>query len=130
LGGDSAVQHDNFHGPTDAEQLSFAQFEREIAGERIRDKIAASKAKGMWMGGTVPLGYRVHERKLVVIPEEARDHRVDAVMPQLGLGSMARTRHGLCGWCHLLTETTGRDKNRPTSPAARLLVSVSVVDLM
>jgi DNA invertase Pin-like site-specific DNA recombinase len=37
--------------------LSFAQFEREIAGERIRDKIAAPKAKGMWMGGTVPLGY-------------------------------------------------------------------------
>src|ERR1700732_1646022 len=39
--------------------LSFAQFEREIAGERIRDKIAASKAKGMWMGGNVPLGYDV-----------------------------------------------------------------------
>jgi DNA invertase Pin-like site-specific DNA recombinase len=45
--------------------LSFAQFEREIAGERIRDKIAASKAKGMWMGGNVPLGYDVRERKLV-----------------------------------------------------------------
>lgn len=56
--------------------LSFAQFEREIAGERIRDKIAASKAKGMWMGGTVPLGYRVHERKLVVIPEEAETVRL------------------------------------------------------
>jgi site-specific DNA recombinase len=39
--------------------LSFAQFEREIAGERIRDKIAASKKKGMWMGGNVPLGYDV-----------------------------------------------------------------------
>jgi site-specific DNA recombinase len=46
--------------------LSFAQFEREIAGERIRDKIAASKAKGMWMGGNVPLGYDVKERKLTV----------------------------------------------------------------
>ena len=46
--------------------LSFAQFEREIAGERIRDKIAASKAKGMWMGGNVPLGYDVRERKLIV----------------------------------------------------------------
>src|ERR1700737_1589394 len=43
--------------------LSFAQFEREIAGERIRDKIAASKKKGMWMGGNVPLGYDVKERK-------------------------------------------------------------------
>src|SRR5450759_2235387 len=42
--------------------LSFAQFEREIAGERIRDKIAASKAKGMWMGGNVPLGCDVSER--------------------------------------------------------------------
>jgi len=42
--------------------LSFAQFEREIAGERIRDKIAASKAKGMWMGGNVPLGYDIQDR--------------------------------------------------------------------
>ena len=56
--------------------LSFAQFEREIAGERIRDKIAASKAKGMWMGGTVPLGYRVQERKLIVIPAEAETVRL------------------------------------------------------
>jgi DNA invertase Pin-like site-specific DNA recombinase len=51
--------------------LSFAQFRREIAGERIRDKIAASKAKGMWMGGNVPLGYDVRERKLVVREAEA-----------------------------------------------------------
>ena len=51
--------------------LSFAQFEREIAGERIRDKIAASKAKGMWMGGNVPLGYDVRERKLVVSEADA-----------------------------------------------------------
>src|SRR5271166_2019169 len=42
--------------------LSFAQFEREVTGERIRDKIAASKKKGMWMGGVVPLGYRVEDR--------------------------------------------------------------------
>jgi site-specific DNA recombinase len=51
--------------------LSFAQFEREIAGERIRDKIAASKAKGMWMGGNVPLGYDVMDRKLIVNETEA-----------------------------------------------------------
>src|SRR5207342_2126239 len=51
--------------------LSFAQFEREVTGERIRDKIAASKRKGMWMGGSVPLGYRALERQLVVHPEEA-----------------------------------------------------------
>jgi site-specific DNA recombinase len=52
--------------------LSFAQFEREVTGERIRDKIAASKRKGMWMGGTVPLGYDLDNRKLVVNPEEAK----------------------------------------------------------
>ncbi|ODS00681.1 resolvase [Methyloceanibacter methanicus] len=52
--------------------LSFAQFEREVAGERIRDKIAASKKKGMWMGGLPPLGYDVRDRKLVVNKEEAR----------------------------------------------------------
>ena len=51
--------------------LSFAQFEREVAGERIRDKIAASKKKGMWMGGLPPLGYDVRDRKLVVNDEEA-----------------------------------------------------------
>jgi DNA invertase Pin-like site-specific DNA recombinase len=51
--------------------LSFAQFERELAGERIRDKFAASRAKGMWMGGRPPLGYDVRDRKLVVNPAEA-----------------------------------------------------------
>src|SRR5437762_594003 len=51
--------------------LSFAQFEREVTAERIRDKIAASKKKGMWMGGLVPLGYDVRDRKLVPSPQEA-----------------------------------------------------------
>jgi DNA invertase Pin-like site-specific DNA recombinase len=51
--------------------LSFAQFEREVTGERIRDKIAASKAKGIWMGGVVPLGYDVRQRKLVINEPEA-----------------------------------------------------------
>ena len=51
--------------------LSFAQFEREVITERIRDKVAASKARGIWMGGPVPLGYAVKDRKLVVMPEEA-----------------------------------------------------------
>jgi site-specific DNA recombinase len=51
--------------------LSFAQFEREVIGERVRDKIAASKKKGMWMGGVAPLGYRIVDRKLVVVPDEA-----------------------------------------------------------
>jgi len=56
--------------------LSFAQFEREIASERIRDKIAASKAKGMWMGGNVPLGYDVRERKLTINEVEAETVRM------------------------------------------------------
>lgn len=51
--------------------LSFAQFEREVIGERIRDKFAASRRKGMWMGGNVPLGYRVENRKLLIHDEEA-----------------------------------------------------------
>ena len=51
--------------------LSFAQFEREVTGERIRDKIAASKRKGMWMGGQPPLGYDVKDRKLAIVPAEA-----------------------------------------------------------
>jgi site-specific DNA recombinase len=55
--------------------LSFAQFEREVTGERIRDKIAASKQKGMWMGGLVPLGYEVHERRLIVNQSEAETVR-------------------------------------------------------
>jgi len=55
--------------------LSFAQFEREVTGERIRDKIAASKKRGLWMGGPVPLGYEVRDRKLVVIETEAEQVR-------------------------------------------------------
>ena len=51
--------------------LSFAQFEREVGAERVRDKIAASKAKGMWMGGTIPLGYDVADKKLVINLAEA-----------------------------------------------------------
>ena len=52
--------------------LSFAQFEREVIGERIRDKFAASRRKGMWMGGWAPLGYDIKDRKLVVNETEAR----------------------------------------------------------
>jgi len=51
--------------------LSFAQFEREVTAERIRDKIAASKKKGLWMGGNVPLGYEAEDRTLRIVPEEA-----------------------------------------------------------
>jgi DNA invertase Pin-like site-specific DNA recombinase len=56
--------------------LSFAQFEREVIGERIRDKIAASRKRGMWMGGFVPLGYEVRDRKLVINGAEAATVRM------------------------------------------------------
>jgi len=51
--------------------LSFAQFEREVIGERVRDKIAASKRKGLWVGGSIPLGYRSVNKKPEVVPDEA-----------------------------------------------------------
>jgi len=65
--------------------LSFAQFEREVTAERIRDKVAASKKKGMWMGGTVPFGYRVENRKLVIDEAAAAEvRRLFARYLQLG----------------------------------------------
>jgi DNA invertase Pin-like site-specific DNA recombinase len=67
--------------------LSFAQFEREVIGERIRDKIAASKRKGMWMGGIPPLGYRAQDGKLVVIDREAEIVR-DIFLRYAALGSV------------------------------------------
>jgi DNA invertase Pin-like site-specific DNA recombinase len=56
--------------------LSFAQFEREVIGERVRDKIAASKRKGIWVGGMVPLGYASSNKKLVVVAGEATTVRL------------------------------------------------------
>jgi hypothetical protein len=74
--------------------LSFAQFERELAGERIRDKFAASRRKGMWMGGTIPLGYDVRDRKLVINQEEA--DRVRLIFRRyLAVGCVAKLREDL-----------------------------------
>jgi len=67
--------------------LSFAQFEREVIGERVRDKIAASKRKGLWVGGPVPLGYRCVDKKLEIVPEEAETVRTIFTL-YLELGSM------------------------------------------
>ncbi len=69
--------------------LSFAQFEREVTSERIRDKIAASKKKGLWMGGPVPIGYRVQDRKLLVDKTEAEQVRT-LFREYLKVGSMRR----------------------------------------
>ena len=74
--------------------LSFAQFEREVTGERIRDKIAASKRKGMWMGGNVPLGYDAQNRKLVINPAEA--DTVRSIFRRYGeLGCVRRLKEDL-----------------------------------
>src|SRR6266478_4157353 len=74
--------------------LSFAQFEREVTGERIRDKIAASKQKGMWMGGVVALGYDVRERRLVVNQDEAATVR-HIFQRYLELGSVRLLKYDL-----------------------------------
>ena len=79
--------------------LSFAQFEREVTGERIRDKIAASKRKGIWMGGTVSLGYEVRDRKLVV--NEAEAEIVRRMLPFVSRGWLSsRSRTATCGGRH------------------------------
>ncbi|WP_439604253.1 recombinase family protein [Shinella sp.] len=80
--------------------LSFAQFEREVTAERIRDKIAASKKKGMWMGGVVPLGYRVENRKLLIKESEAETVR-HLFQRYLKLGSV-----------RMLVEETAADHRR------------------
>jgi len=74
--------------------LSFAQFEREVTGERIRDKIAASKKKGIWMGGVVPLGYRVDNRALHVVEEHAAFVR-DLFRRYPEIGSVVRLKAAL-----------------------------------
>jgi site-specific DNA recombinase len=74
--------------------LSFAQFEREVTGERIRDKIAASKRKGMWMGGLVPLGYEVCDRQLTAVESEADTVR-DIFQRYCELGSVRLLKEDL-----------------------------------
>src|SRR5262245_40973866 len=69
--------------------LSFAQFEREVTAERIRDKVAASKRKGLWVGGMVPLGYQLQDGKLEIVEDEA--DRVRLIFERyLALGSVNR----------------------------------------
>jgi site-specific DNA recombinase len=90
--------------------LSFAQFEREVTGERIRDKIAASKRKGMWMGGVPPLGYTVRDRKLIIVDGEAETVR-HIFRHYAALGSVRLLRAEL--------ETHGITAKRWTSAAGR-----------
>jgi DNA invertase Pin-like site-specific DNA recombinase len=80
--------------------LSFAQFEREVTGERIRDKIAASKKKGMWMGGNVPLGYDASEGTLVINPVEAETVRhIFALYRELGSVRLVKEEADRLGLC-------------------------------
>jgi len=74
--------------------LSFAQFEREVTSERIRDKVAASKKKGMWMGGVIPLGYDVVDKKLTINPKEAETVRY-IFRTYLELGSVRKLSYRL-----------------------------------
>lgn len=106
--------------------LSFAQFEREVTAERIRDKIAASKKKGMWMGGTVPFGYCVENRKLVI--DEAAAAEVRKLFRRyLELGSVpALVRElndpgGATDGCSLslLYADTGQGRRRPAKAVGR-----------
>lgn len=100
--------------------LSFAQFEREVTAERIRDKVAASKKKGMWMGGTVPFGYRVENRKLII--DEAAAAEVRMLMRRyLELGSVPALARELNdpvrvtdgSFASLLHSDTGQGRRRP-----------------
>src|SRR5437764_8521630 len=99
--------------------LSFAQFEREVTGERIRDKIAASKKKGMWMGGTVPLGYDVQDRKLVINSAEAETVRhIFALYRDLGCVRRVKEEADSLG---LMTKrsTTAKGTERGGKPFSR-----------
>jgi site-specific DNA recombinase len=101
--------------------LSFAQFEREVIGERIRDKVAASKRKGMWMGGTIPMGYDLRERKLLVNHGEARV--VKRIFERyLELGSVRRLKNDLeaCGIVSAIkvSEKGNRHGGKPFSRGA------------
>src|SRR4051794_31652095 len=97
--------------------LSFAQFEREVTSERIRDKIAASKKKGMWMGGPVPIGYRTEHKQLVIEPEEAELVR-HLFELYLEIGSVPRLKERVdeLGLVTPIRQTrTGRSGGKPFS---------------
>lgn len=99
--------------------LSFAQFEREVTSERIRDKIAASKAKGMWMGGTVPLGYDRVDKQLIVNPEEADTvrHIFDQYL-KLGCVRRLKTSLDLDGYRSKARPNQCRTNHQPFSRGA------------
>ena len=119
--------------------LSFAQFEREVTGERIRDKIAASKRKGMWMGGLPPLGYDARDRKLIVNETEAdtvrqifRRYAQLRSVRELQLELVSWIRSSPVTWlgCDAVSEAldAGQDVGGGLGPAERLGVGIGLVD--
>ncbi len=98
--------------------LSFAQFEREVTGERIRDKIAASKKKGIWMGGRVPLGYDLHNRSLHVNEQEADTVR-HIFERYLALGCVRRLKSELDTAGYLSKPRPAHHKIRGSKPFSR-----------
>ncbi len=102
--------------------LSFAQFEREVTGERIRDKIAASKKKGLWMGGITPLGYKADGRKLVVDPESASLVR-HLFERYLALGSVRMLKNELdAAGLHTPARVSATGRQFGTQPLGRALL--------
>ena len=107
--------------------LSFAQFEREVTGERIRDKIAASKAKGMWMGGYPPLGYDVKDHTLSIVPDEAATvrHIFERYLKLKSVHALAEelAGAGIHSKCHVSARPRAWrhafQSRRPVSPAAQ-----------
>ena len=97
--------------------LSFAQFEREVTAERIRDKIAASKRKGMWMGGAVPLGYENRDKKLVIVPAQAGTIKT-IYRRYLELGSVRRLKEELDKAAHSLA-IEGEEASTPPRTFSR-----------
>jgi DNA invertase Pin-like site-specific DNA recombinase len=97
--------------------LSFAQFEREVTGERIRDKIAASKKKGMWMGGIVPLGYDASQRTLVINSAEAETVRcIFTLYRELGSVRRVKEEADRLGFSTKRSTTAGgTERGRPFS---------------
>jgi site-specific DNA recombinase len=109
--------------------LSFAQFEREVIGERVRDKIAASKRRGIWVGGPVPLGYRAVGKKLEIVPEEADlVRRIFAQYVELGsVGALARARAAPDHWTSCADQARrARLHSRSTRALVSILASTSI----
>jgi DNA invertase Pin-like site-specific DNA recombinase len=122
--------------------LSFAQFEREVIGERVRDKISASKQKGLWVGGPIPLGYRSEKKRLVLVDEDVvlvrrifqlyRDlgslRAVSGALDADGVRTRQGYRFGVGALAHLLPQ--GRRKGIAHEPAQRPTIDPAIAQTL